>query len=81
MDFEMLMRFDPATGQEKPYPSHAGQWRAYFGQVAWLFNPWTGLRRRAEDVGTDTLGHLVVPVPLTPVRAALYEQSLNENRA
>ena len=77
MDQEMLMRFDPATGEPKPYPSHAGQWRAYNGQVAWLFNPWAGLRRRAEDVGTDTFGQLVVPVPWTPIQAALYESSLN----
>lgn len=43
-----LMKFDPATGAEKPYPSHAEQWRKYHGAAAWLFNPWTGTRRRAS---------------------------------
>jgi hypothetical protein len=56
---EKLMVFDPATGDEKPYPSHAEQWREYHGQKAWLFNPWYGTRRRAEDVGSDTFGLLI----------------------
>ena len=56
-----LMAFDPATGEPKPYPSHAGQWRDYHSTVAWLFNPWTGTRRLAADVGTDPLGRLVLP--------------------
>jgi hypothetical protein len=58
---ETLMKFDPATGAEQPYPSHAIQWRAYHGAVAWLFNPWTGERRRAGDVGMDVHGLLVMP--------------------
>lgn len=46
-----LMTFDPATGEPKPYPSHADQWREWHGKAtAWLFNPWTGTRR-------DGLGH------------------------
>lgn len=56
-----LMKFDPATGDEKPYPSHAEQWRKHHGADAWLFNPWTGTRRLAGDVGTDVFGLLVVP--------------------
>ena len=56
-----LMKFDPATGAEKPYPSEAAQWRKYHGAEAWLFNPWTGTRRRAWDVGTDVFGLLVLP--------------------
>jgi hypothetical protein len=56
-----LMAFDPASGEPRPYPSHAGQWREYHGTVAWLFNPWTGTRRLAADVGTDSLGRLVQP--------------------
>jgi hypothetical protein len=59
MSQEELMVVDPATGAEKPYPSHAEQWRKYHGKTAWLFNPWTGLRRRAEDVGSDPFGHLI----------------------
>ncbi len=54
-----LMKFDPATGQEKPYPSHAHQWREYNGTTAWLFNPWTGERRSAEAVGSDPTGILI----------------------
>lgn len=55
-----LMKFDPATGEEKPYPSHAAQWRKCHGKMtAWLFNPWTGTRRDAGDVGSDPFGLLI----------------------
>lgn len=57
-----LMKFDPATGEPKPYPSHADQWRDWHGKAtAWLFNPWTGTRRNAGDVGSDIYGHLILP--------------------
>ena len=57
-----LMKFDPATGEQKPYPSHADQWREWHGKAtAWLFNPWTGTRRDAGDVGSDTFGQLILP--------------------
>ena len=59
---ETLMKFDPATGEPRPYPSHAEQWLLYHGfSTAWLFNPWTGSRRGAGDVGTDPLGRAIVP--------------------
>jgi hypothetical protein len=64
-----LMNVDPATGEGKPYPSHAEQWREFHGATAWLFNPWTGERRMAGDVGSDTFGHLIIP-PYEPVFAA-----------
>ncbi len=65
-----LMKFDPATGEPKPYPSHADQWRDWHGKAtAWLFNPWTGTRRDAGDVGSDTLGHMIQP-PSEPLYAA-----------
>ncbi len=64
-----LMKYDPATGAEKPYPSHAEQWRKYHGAEAWMFNPWTGTRRKAGDVGTDVFGLLVLP-PGEPLHAA-----------
>jgi hypothetical protein len=57
-----LMSHDPATGESKPFPSHAAQWRAYHGRSAWLFNPWTGRRRSPEDVGNDVFGFLILPV-------------------
>lgn len=57
----MLMEFDPATGERRPYPSHAEQWRLYHGQTAWLFNPWTGRSRDARDVGSDVQGRLICP--------------------
>jgi hypothetical protein len=63
------MSFDPATGDPKPYPSHATQWRHYNGTTAWLFNPWTGVRRAAQDVGSDTFGYLIRP-PGEPLVAA-----------
>lgn len=58
---DALMKFDPATGEEKPYPSHAAQWRNWHGTAAWLFDPWTGKQRNAYDVGSDVHGLLIVP--------------------
>jgi hypothetical protein len=64
-----LMKYDPATRDEKPYPSHAEQWRDWHGhKTAWLYNPWTGEQRKAEDVGSDTIGLLIIP-PNEPVYA------------
>ena len=64
-----LMKYDPATRDENPYPSHAAQWRAWHGhKTAWLYNPWTGEQRKAEDVGSDTTGLLIIP-PNEPVYA------------
>lgn len=62
-----LMKFDPATGKEKPYPSHAEQYRIYHGTIAWLFNPWTGRQRTAEDVGTDVHGRAIIPPDHVPL--------------
>ena len=56
-----LMRYCPATGSDKPYPSEAEQWRKYHGATAWLFNPWTGSRRTAEDIGSDVFGLICMP--------------------
>jgi hypothetical protein len=65
-----LMKFDPATGEPKPYPSHADQWRGWHGKAtAWIFNPWSGERRDAGDVGSDPFGRLILP-PGEPVYAA-----------
>lgn len=57
-----LMMVDPATGETKPYPSHAAQWREYHGRsTAWIFNPWNGSRRSAQAIGSDVQGLLIVP--------------------
>lgn len=64
-----LMKFDPATGDPKPYPSEAAQWRCFNTHAAWLFCPWSGLRRNAFDVGTDPYGLLINP-PGEQLRAA-----------
>ena len=63
-----LMQFDPATGKENPYPSHADQWRKYHGLDAWLFDPWSGNRRMAGDVGSDPKG-LLIAVLVEPLYA------------
>lgn len=55
-----LMQFDPATGEARPYPSNAVQYRSYHGDVAWLYNPWTGDARDARDIGSDVHGLLIV---------------------
>ena len=59
MKQDKLMKFDPCTGEEKPYPSHAAQFREYHGPAAWIYNPWTGAMRHAADIGTDVFGHLI----------------------
>lgn len=56
-----LMKFDPALGTERPYPSNAYQWRDYHGQMAWLYNPWTGKHRHPLDIGSDVMGVAIVP--------------------
>lgn len=56
-----LMRFDPCTGEPHPYPSQAVDYRQFHGAVAWIYNPWTGEARDLRDVGSDVLGHLIVP--------------------
>lgn len=65
---DTLMSFDPATGEARPYPSHAQQWRNFHGADAWLWNPWTGERRAAGDVGSDPFGLLIV-APGEPIYA------------
>ena len=61
-----LMKFDPATGESMPFPSHAQQYRDYHGEVAWLFNPWTGSKRNPLDIGSDVFGKgIVSQLPLT----------------
>lgn len=54
-----LMKYDPGTGMAEPYPSHAGQYRKYHGNMAWLFNPWTGNQRNPFDIGSDVAGLLI----------------------
>lgn len=63
-----LMKFDPETGVEKPYPSRAEDWRKHHGETAWLYNPWSGEKRDAGDIGTDVHGFLIIP-PGEPVYA------------
>lgn len=55
-----LMKFDPVDGSEKPYPSNANQYRNYHGDVAWLYNPWSGDKRDPRDIGSDALGVAIV---------------------
>jgi len=55
-----LMEYDPVTGERKPYPSHAEQYRKYHGLTAWLYNPWTGNFRDARDIGGDVQGNGIV---------------------
>lgn len=60
MSQDQTMMYCPATGAAQPFPSHAQQWRDHHGKTAWLFNPWTGDRRSAMDVGTDIQGRAIV---------------------
>lgn len=65
---DAILLFDPATGKKRPYPSHAGQYRKFYGDVAWLFNPWTRERRDPRDIASDVMGWLIVP-PTESVKA------------
>lgn len=56
---QQRMRYDPVTGHQHPYPSHAAQYREFHGRVAWLYNPWTRARRDARDIGSDVTGLLI----------------------
>ena len=56
-----LMIYDPATGDHRPYPSQADQYRNFHGNLAWLCNPWTGEDRTPADIGSDVFGVLIVP--------------------
>ncbi len=56
-----LMLYDPQTGDRYPFPAYAKMYREHHGQVAFLFNPWIGVRRLAGDVGSDPFGHLILP--------------------
>lgn len=55
-----LMTFDPMDGMREVYPSEAKQYRKWHGPVAWLFNPYTGEKRNAHDVGSDPTGFLIL---------------------
>jgi len=57
----ILMIIDPAWGTDKPYPSHAEQYRKYHGEIAWLYNPWTKNSRDPRDIGMDPFGFLIIP--------------------
>ena len=56
-----LMKYDPATGEHRPYPSNAHDWRKYHGATAWLYNPWSGDKRDPRDIGMDVNGLLIIP--------------------
>lgn len=66
---EIVMKTDPAFGTNRPYPSHAKQWREYQGLLAWLFNPWNGCRRHSTDIGADPFGFLIIPQDVNLVAA------------
>jgi hypothetical protein len=54
-----LMLFDPIEGTHTPYPSEPNQYRKYHGKVAWMYNPYTGRKRDARDIGSDVFGYLI----------------------
>lgn len=53
------MIVDPTTGHPSPSPKIAAEYRAYHGLQAWLFNPWTGVKRHPADIGSDVQGVLI----------------------
>lgn len=74
------MIYDPATGWRRDGVTNADEWRKQNGACAWLFNPWTGDRRDARDVGSDTFGLLIIP-PGEPVYAAANIEHNRQDKA
>lgn len=54
-----LMIVDPRNCKERPYPSHAGQFRDFHGFDAWIYNPWTKVIRDSRDIASDPTGLLI----------------------
>ena len=54
-----LMLFDPIEGTHTSYPSEPNQYRKYHGKIAWMYNPYTGHKRDARDIGNDVFGYLI----------------------
>lgn len=55
------MKYDPVDGMMNPHPEMADEYREYHGNVAWMYNPWTGMERDPRDIGSDVLGQAIVP--------------------
>ena len=55
------MNFSPDYGKADVYPKKAQEWREFHGDVAWIYNPWTGDKRDPRDIGSDVLGLLIIP--------------------
>jgi hypothetical protein len=51
--------FDPQNGSRYPFPSSAEHYRRFHGEVAWLYNPWSGVKRHPKDIATDLQGLLI----------------------
>lgn len=56
-----LMKFDPAFGTRKPNIDNVDMYREKHPKRAWLFNPWTGVMRHPNEIGTDILGFSIIP--------------------
>ena len=76
---EALMKYSPDTGEERPYPSNAKQWREYHGRVAWLYNPWTGEQRDLLDIGSDVYGELIVPPSVKTSNVSYSGNGMDQN--
>lgn len=55
-----LMKFDPATGEKDPIPNEAKHYRNFHGDVAWIYNPYSGEKRDPRDIGSDVLGFGII---------------------
>ena len=57
-----LMKFDPATGEQRPYPSHAAQWRKWHGsRNGMAFRSFDGAAPRCARRRQRYTGLLIVP--------------------
>lgn len=55
----LVMLFDPANGQPNPFPSTVIAYRNWHGEIAFIYNPYTGIMRNPKDIGSDVFGHFI----------------------
>lgn len=75
---DAVMLFDPVTKGDKPFPSHAMQYRYYHGMIPWNYNPWTGSSRYSDDIRVDPCGVNIKVVSSTRGIPTWYKELQDE---
>lgn len=56
-----ILIFDPICGCRNPFPKTAFQYRRWYIDRTWLFNPYTGAPRQLDQIVKDRFGLLIKP--------------------